>query len=145
MHEGPRHSGAGEWTAFSTWAVHLAALALAADKSSGTREAELVMRYGRTLDEMSVLQALSAEGATQQGLRAARRLAGGGAAATAARTHLTQGRLRDRGGGGGWTAAGGASSGGVGCGHAGALPGHLGGAQAVRHSHEGGNGRGLAV
>ncbi len=81
LHEGPRHSGPSQGTALSTGAVHLPTLPLAADESSGTREAELVVRDRGALDEVSVLQALPAEGAAEQGaLSAARRLTGAGVA-----------------------------------------------------------------
>lgn len=66
LHEGPRHSGPSQGTALSTGAVHLTALTLAAYESSGTWEAELVVWDRGTLDKMSVLQALSAEGAAEQ-------------------------------------------------------------------------------
>lgn len=82
LHEGPRHGGSSQGTALSTWAVHLPTLTLAADEPSGAREAELVVLDRGTLDKMSVLQALSAEGAAQQSaLGAACRLPSTGVAA----------------------------------------------------------------
>lgn len=82
LHEGPWHSGSSQGTALSTGAIHLPALTLVADESSGTGEAELVVRDRGTLDKMSVLQALSAEGAAEQSaLSVACRLPSSGVAA----------------------------------------------------------------
>lgn len=55
LHEGPRHCGSGKGTSFSTRAVHLTPLTLAADEATSAGEAELVVHNRGTLDKMSVL------------------------------------------------------------------------------------------
>lgn len=80
LHEGPGHGGSHEWALLTAGTVHLAAAGrtLALDAVSGTRETELVLTHGRTLDKVRVLQPLLTQGALECGRRCRRGVRAGG-------------------------------------------------------------------